>query len=360
MSFSCIAMACLVLSPGVLRGTSWPINADELRLLLQIKRFAELEKVIVESQDDFDASRTTEDDPWAKMGAFLRDDGLTEKNLTQWVAQAPASYAALASRGLYYEGTGWAIRGPSWVQHTAPARLKTMSDMHTLAEADCEKALAIKPTLVACHVALINIARGAGDKERAGRRFDAARRALPASVFVAAARLESLTPRWGGSYAEMRALLQELTKDEAWLKSGGRALLGQIAADQASMAALENDYAKAVELYTEAIAQGGGLAAYHAARGINAHRLGHTTDALKDYDRAVEMAPRGWPYGESKLSTVLASRATIEHSSGQHAEAERDIRDSLLIDPRNDYALQWVGTIMPPRPSPTPGLPLRH
>ena len=359
MSFTCITMACLLLSPGVLRGPSWPVNVDELRLLLQTKRFADLEKVIVEAQDDFDASRTTEDDPWAKMGAFLNDEGITEKALSLWVAQAPGSYAALAARGLYYESTGWTIRGPEWVQHTASGRLKTMHDMHALAEADCEKALAIKPTLVACHVALINIARGAGDEERASRRYDVARRAVPGSILVAMARLQSLTPRWGGSYGEMRALLQELTKDSLWQKSGGRALLGHIAADQASLAALENDYGKAVELYTEAIAQGGGLAAYYAGRGINAHRLGRKADALKDYDRAVEMAPRGWPYGETRLSAVLASRASIEHSSGQQAEAERDIRDSLLIDPRNDYALQWARVIMPPRPSPKPEVPVR-
>jgi tetratricopeptide (TPR) repeat protein len=318
-----------------------------LRLLLQQKRFSGLEKAIVESQERFARSQAGEDEPWATMNAFLQDDGPTEEALSAWVAEAPRSYAALAARGLYYEGTGWSQRGTRVITETRSGQIRGMKSMHAAAEADCENALAISPTLVACHVSLINIAKASGDEERVRRRYDTARRAVPQSALVATARLESLTPRWGGSYLEMQAFPQALAKDALGQTVGGRAVQGHVKADQAWVAAINRDYSAAVQLYAEAIALGGGTAAYFAGRGINAQRLGHTAEALADLDRAIEMAPQGWPYSEAKLPKVLASGATIRHSKGQQIDAETDVRDALALDPRDASALKWARVILP-------------
>jgi phosphoribosyl-AMP cyclohydrolase len=349
MGLSSISMVFALAVLGTPDRPSWPTRVSELRLLLQQGRFDGVEKAIVESQQGFEGSRTGEDEPWAMMQAFPENDRPTERALSEWVVHAPSSYAALAARGLYYEGTGWSVRGTKWTRDTTSGQMRSMNSMHASAEADCEKALTIKATLVACHVALINIAKSNGEADKLSRRYDAARRAVPGSVLVATARLESLTPRWGGSYEKMQAFLQALAKDALGRTAGGRALLGYIKADQAWIAAINGDYPRAIELYTEAIAQGGGASAYYAGRGTNAQRLGRNADALRAFDRAIEMSPHGWPYSEAKLPLVLAMRAGIRYSNGQRGDAEADIRDSLVLDPSDAFALEWARTILPKR-----------
>jgi tetratricopeptide (TPR) repeat protein len=327
--------------------TSWAKRVSELRLLLQQKKFGELDKAVVESQERFDRSLTTEDEPWATMGAFLPHDEPTATALSEWVAQKPGSYAALAARASYYEATGWSVRGTKSIRDTESGQLRTMNAMHALAEADCQSALALRPTIVRCHVALVNIAKGNGEADRARRRYDEARRALPSSVLVATARLESLTPRWGGSYAAMEIFLAQLAKEPVARTSAGRALMGQVKADQAWVAAINEDRVKAIELYTEAIAAGGGNAAYHAGRGVNAQRLRRNAEALRDFSRAIELSPRGWPYSEYKLPNVLASRAAMRYAGQEQVGAETDIRDALTLDPRDSYVLGWAKRILP-------------
>ena len=339
MSVSCMAIVCLLAAPPAPDSPSWPARVSELRLLLAQKRFGELERAIVASQERFERSQTSEDEPWATMQAFLENDGPTETGLSEWVDLKPRSYAALAARGLYYEGTGWSVRGSKVIRDTTSGQLRSMSSMHALAERDCERALAIRPNLIACHAALINIAKATGDEDGQRRRYEAARAATPESVLIATARLESLTPRWGGSYPKMQDLLHAIAKETLGQTPRGRALSGYVKADQAWVASTHNDPRSAVRLYTEAISLGGGSAAYYAGRGMSSYRLDRKADALKDFDRALELSPWGWPYSEAKLPGVLAGRAWIRFSNGRLGGAKADVRGALILDPSEPFAL---------------------
>jgi tetratricopeptide (TPR) repeat protein len=342
-----ICLCALVLSaaPGL---SPWPTRVSELRLLLAGKQLSELEKAIVGAQERFERGQAGEDEPWATMYVFLDSDEPTSAALSEWVAQAPGSYAALAARGLYYEGTGWSASGVRRTSNPTAWERRTMRALHALAEVDCTKALEIEPALVACHVSLINIAKGRHDVDLTARRYEAARQALPASVLITTARLESLTPRWGGSYEQMESFLAALPP-EVLAQPGGRALLGHVKEDQAWVAAIEGNYTAAMGLYTEAIAKGGGAAAYYAGRGVNAMRLGRDLEALSDFDRAIAMSPRGWPYSEAKLGPLVLSRARLRHAQGQHAGAQADIRDGLALNPRSEFGWKLARTILPTR-----------
>lgn len=162
--FAAIAAACLLATPAAAEDRPWPRRVSELRFLLKTERFAELDETIGLAQRRFERGETTEDEPWAMLQAFFENDSGTERWLKAWSDKRPVSYLALAARGLYYEGTGWSVRGKEWVQETASGQIRRMSEMHAVAESDCEKALSGAPSLVACHVALINIAKATGDQ----------------------------------------------------------------------------------------------------------------------------------------------------------------------------------------------------
>jgi len=127
----------------------------------------------------------------------------------------------------------------------------------------------------------------------------------PATYHVRAHYMNSLTPRWGGSYKAMQAFAQESLK-YASKNPRLRMLEGLIYADAAGAQSLVKKYKDANALYTKAL----GYGANHQIlmeRGENNYRRERYEDALADLDRAIDIYQEDgeYYYWRSKTHSML-------------------------------------------------------
>ncbi len=126
-----------------------------------------------------------------------------------WLDKAPGSAYGQAARASYYRRMAWQARGYEWMKDTPGENVVRMREFAALAVKHYRRAIEIEPRLLPAYVGLINIANMISDSGMEQWALQAARSVDPACPDVAATRMASLEPRWGGSYALMQAFADE-------------------------------------------------------------------------------------------------------------------------------------------------------
>lgn len=135
------------------------------------------------------------------------DDGL--RVTQQWITAAPHSALAAIARGSALKGAGWDARGVKWARETASGQMRMMSGYFNEAEEEFRRAISLEPRWVYPYIGLVDI--GKADRPDVGEWGFAEARAIdPACGELAYRRMQSLEPRWGGSFAAMEAYAHEL------------------------------------------------------------------------------------------------------------------------------------------------------
>jgi hypothetical protein len=137
----------------------------------------------------------------------------TERLLADWIRQQPRSSLAYAASGHYDGALAFAARGGQWAKDTPEKNFVAMAHWLMLAKQDLDRAVELNPNNVDAYVDMIQIAKNDGRLEPYGR--EAMTRALaaaPANLPLYSAIMAWKGPRWGGSPAEQRALIDEALK----------------------------------------------------------------------------------------------------------------------------------------------------
>lgn len=127
-----------------------------------------------------------------------------------WLDKAPGSAYAQAARASYYRHMAWQARGNDWMRDTPDENVVRMREFAALAMEHYRRATEIEPRLLSAYAELVNIGNLVSDSAVERWALQAANRIDPACHAVAQARMASLEPRWGGSYALMQAFADEL------------------------------------------------------------------------------------------------------------------------------------------------------
>ena len=129
--------------------------------------------------------------------------------LTQrWLQLAPDSPFALTARAQFYMGLGWEARGKWVISQTPPEQIAQMEAHHAKAIEFFQQAIAKEPRMLPAYAGLVELGRN--DKDLGDSAFEAGRRIDPACKVLMSSRMHMLLPRWGGSYAQMFALEQQM------------------------------------------------------------------------------------------------------------------------------------------------------
>lgn len=156
------------------------------------------------STDDF--SEVIHNDFW-----FFHNGGDESNRVSQaWLEAAPGSPFANAARGIYLLGAAQAARGGEWAADTPADNMRRMADFAVMANRFLEKAVQLEPRLMPAYSALIEVGKIDSGRKRGQSAFARGASVDPACRELTRRRMEALTPRWGGSHADMVAYAAQL------------------------------------------------------------------------------------------------------------------------------------------------------
>lgn len=218
--------------------------------LLRQGDFNRLESETTALQQRFAAGHETE---FGLRQAYRPLYALTEQDLSKlddWQKAYPKSYAVRLVRGTYYKRAGFSARGGEFASRTPAEKFAAMKKLHARAVPELEASLSLteKPYLSVFH--LLDLSDGNRDLQKS--LMDSGTRMLPSNRLIRGRYMHSLTPRWGGSYDEMREFLSYARRTGA-TKIGLMELEGILYDDMGDTAINQGDQDSAIRSFRKAL-----------------------------------------------------------------------------------------------------------
>lgn len=132
--------------------------------------------------------------------------------LEQWIKKYPESYAALTARGQFRARMAFLTRGGGFASETSQDQFSAMHRWNGMAREDLLASLKLTRYPLISHIELFSIEMAESNDESKHKHFAEAYLIAPSSMSLHLAVMNSLRPRWGGSYAAMMAYIDKVKK----------------------------------------------------------------------------------------------------------------------------------------------------
>ncbi|MBL8474236.1 MAG: DUF4034 domain-containing protein [Rhodocyclaceae bacterium] len=301
-------VACLLLSipAAAARGV---IDYERERALvlaqLQGGDYAALDARLNGLQQRFEEGDPADEALWPSFKMFedlAPDLASAEAGLVAWRQRFPRSYAARVALGIYYFRRGADARGVKYVALTSRAELAAMERWMSAAWQELEASLELTTRPFMSHAYMLLIESFDGERAEVERQFRSAERHAPASLRLRVRYMGRLKPRWGGSYEQMQAFIDE-SRTMLGEGAGLAELRAEIPADQAKLATEHQDWNAAEQYYAQALK-------YHDAAPLRCERAwvrlqrDQVDAALDDLEHALALPALG---NETACPSTLAA-----------------------------------------------------
>jgi len=237
--------------------------------------------------------------------AFDLYDKKYDAKFDAWINTTPNNYQPYLARASFYYSLGWKYRGGRYSSETKPAQFRAMKAHFAKARTDIEKVISLNDRSMVAYSILIGMAQATGDKHDAKNVIQKALTISPASFLVREHYINSLTPRWNGSYKKMEEFAksaQAYVNENKKLKE----LLGLHILDAADTLYLDGRYKKAEKLLKLSMHYNNNNR-YLFLNGKNYYRQGEFGLALENFTEAIRLQPEdgNYYYWRSKTYTKL-------------------------------------------------------
>jgi hypothetical protein len=213
--------------------------------------FAYLDKYLTELQAKFEAGKATELELRDAYRIFYALDPLQFQTLDAWTKNLPKSYAAHLAKGVAYSIAAYKARGTQFIDKTPEHKMDEMGRLMNIAARELNASLPLTAKPYLTYYNLIDVFRVCGEFEGARWATDKAERILPHNYLVNTIYIGNLVPKWGGSYEQMLAFIEERKKDSP--QSEILALEAIYYNDMGQAAARRHDNRAAHDNYVEAL-----------------------------------------------------------------------------------------------------------
>lgn len=295
-------------------------DAPLLRELLRAHEFRRLDSLFATYRDSMRADIAYEPLLLNSFDAFGIPDPSLRPDLDAWVTADSSTVAHLA-RASHSLGMGWAARGTAWARDTPREQLREMGEWFESAIPDIQAARQRDSTFLPAYWMLQHVAMGLGLRGDKRRIVEEALRLEPRSLLVRTRYLHSVTPRWGGSHAEMRRFAEE---SQRYVDQNPElaALLGFVAWDEGRST---RDRQAKLRKYTEALRYGD-YWMFYADRAHVLYLLDQEEEAIADYDLALAQRPNDV---ETLVGRALAYWYLARKTPAQRQEYRRRAMDDF-------------------------------
>jgi len=192
-------------------------HADQIALLnlLRMRHYDDLSRWMTAYEDAFEEDWRKETWVVDAVSAFETPDIGLDPLLDAWVERSTEHFAAWLARAAHEYGKAWHKRGHEYAAKTSRKRWDAFHAEMRRTRADLDRALALNPNSLGGWWLAMRIGRSTGDRAYEAKASAEAERLCPACYFPYRERMAAALPRWGGSYAEMRAVAQEAMRHQA-------------------------------------------------------------------------------------------------------------------------------------------------
>ncbi len=204
-----ISLACLLLLPMSAGASSFIPSNPDLQSWLEAGDIASAETYYAGLQQAFESGTASEQVLQQAFRDFDEGSSADGRFYDRWIEAYPKSYAARTARGGYYYRLAWERRGNDFLQQTSPQKVVDMKRLLVQARTDLKASLplTVKPLISALY--LLNAAMLDGSADERRQWLDLGDRVVPDNTLLRLRYMVSLTPKWGGTYPQMHAFLNE-------------------------------------------------------------------------------------------------------------------------------------------------------
>ena len=296
------------------------VDGAALRSLLWHGNYADLDRYFGQLQDAFEADNKREYSIDGAADAFGSAEAELSPRLDAWVAATPNSFAPYLARASHSLALGWARRGEKWAKDTPDDDLAAMHEALQAAAVDADKALALRPKLIAAMVIRVRLLSAGPSQAEMRRVVDRATAICPGCFRIRASYLLDTTPRWGGTYAAMHAFAATCNPAR---NVRCRVLDGFVDYDQADLAWMAGRLPDAEAAIDRAVALGD-CATFLVKRSAIRYARHDYEGALADADKALPL----WFAPET-----LVARADALSGLRRWEPAGRMLLDAVRLEP---------------------------
>ncbi|QEX22207.1 hypothetical protein FRZ61_21370 [Hypericibacter adhaerens] len=370
-----LLLGAVLFQPSVRADT---IGRAEIMTLLAGGRFDELDRRLVEIDDDANAQKRPETDLIRAFDAFATSDPAVLTQLDRWVAERPNSGMALAARAVSRSHLVQMMRYSDSFRAADEDFSREIKIRQRDAIVDAQKGLAIKEMNPIGFVLSVKLFIAWGDPQSVEEWYRIAINDLPASPAIHRAYLSFYAP-WNqatvspeDSLARLQGITDSLEKgfgkdpDFVWLRGYADYVRGESlrrsghpadAIDSFSVALTKSDDAEyrigraqaylamgdgqaALADFSQALALEPDLAPAVHGQALAWEKLGQMKDALAALDHAVALDPLNPLY--------LTDRARLLRQAKRNDEAQRDMDAALQYGSHDPWVQVWRGAVYEP------------
>ncbi|TQV86473.1 tetratricopeptide repeat protein [Aliikangiella coralliicola] len=259
----------------------------KIKRLFQRKDFNQINEVLEAYQNQAEVDITTENKLFSAYSAFELNSQTSQDIFSRWLVATPNRYQPYLARAAFYYYQGWKARGSKWAKDTKSSQFRSMNNYFSKAKSDIKKAIKLNPKIVVPYCYLIGMAKAQGSQHSADSALREALKISPATYIVRTHYMDTLLPRWGGSYTKMQAFW-ESAKPFAIKNKKISLLEGLPIYEAANIQMSKGNHQMAESLYDEALQFGDNERVYYK-RGKNFYRMKNFEQALVDFSRAIEL-----------------------------------------------------------------------
>jgi len=202
------------LAPPAVRASDAPQHQPQLLTWLKSANYSALDEYLTTLQSQYESGAATEEQLYTGFRQLYEDTPANERYFDAWVQAYPRSYAAHLSRGVYHYRMASFIRGEDYLSNTSDSQINSMITYLDQAHPELldSMKLTAKPYLSTLY--LLDVSRMHGSRGENRHWYEEGVRIDPTNTRVRFRYMDTLRPRWGGSYSDMQAFLEETRKQD--------------------------------------------------------------------------------------------------------------------------------------------------
>jgi hypothetical protein len=185
---------------------------DDVTPYLQSREIPKVEAILDEAQRRFEAGQLSEVELRNAYRPFYKLTVTAYGDVQDWAAGSPSSYPAHLALGIVFRMTGSNARGEGSIGETEQWRLDRMAQWFRLSDKEVRASLPLTPKPYLSVIQLLQMSLYQGDRASRRALLDQAVGILPDAQLARQLYANSLLPRWGGSYAEFDAFVDETAR----------------------------------------------------------------------------------------------------------------------------------------------------
>lgn len=349
------------------------IDKREILNLLKAEKFDVLETVLVRFQNEYEAGLRSEVEIMKAFRSFANSDIAIETPLQHWVEMFPESFAAHQALAEHHLQSAWHARGSRWIKDTTDEQINGMQSHFNIAYREALQALTLHKKLIPAYLIIIRLANASGAKEIENQAIMEALKEQPNSYLVHYNALFALEPKWGGSFEEINAYLQQVEpyySENMLLASlegfphSVRANILRINAssdedyriaeqeidkalafgenpmyeiEKADIYKEQGRYQEAITIYFKALKRRSQSAAIFSKIAYCFFKLKDYEHALKNYNAAIEF--------DELDPEALRRRGEVHYVMKSMVLAKEDLQNSFYFAPQNKQARRYLAYI---------------